>query len=180
MQSYISSVPEQVNLKSEPTEKPKEFKVDRPTLSENIQAFDKKPRVFTKNPFGYEEVRKGSQQTPTSDQMIATPLYNTVGKMLGVDVVHNWGMDYDKVYEITQLAKEKTGIKNEEKLQQWIYKKAQSIPNVSGKKITDLLMYLKLMNNEPKTKPKVIIKTVIKYRDRKPEPVINPLFYYGN
>lgn len=159
--------PETLSLKSETVAQPKAIKLDRVELSKNIQAFDKKPRVFTANPYGYNTVAKNTPvttQTPTATQMISTPVYNQVGKLLGVDTVHEWSKYYDKVFEIVEWAKAKTKESDPEKLSSWIYKQLNSAPSMGNKKIDDVYVFSK-MGTIKRDKPivKTVIKTVVKH-----------------
>lgn len=136
-------------------------------LSENIQKFDARPRVRTDDPWSFSGAKK-KQEAPissiqTASQMIANPLYNEVGKVLGVDTINDWGLMYDKVHEVVELAKAKSGIKDNKELTAWLYKQLNYAPSLGSKKINDVLTYLK-MGGKPQgqSKPKVITKTVIK------------------
>ena len=152
-------------LKSEPVSEPKTFKAPKVELSENIQKFDRKIKVYTENPHSFKEASK-PQEAPisavqTASQMIANPLYNEVGKVLGVDTLHEWGLYYDKVFEIVEMAKEKTGIKDTKELSSYIYKQLNYAPSMGNKRINDVYTYLK-MGGHREVKPKVVTKTVVK------------------
>jgi hypothetical protein len=141
------SKPEHVSLKTEAAPAPKQYAAEEVKLSKNIQAFDKRPRVFNQNPYGYNTVVKRtppSTQTPTATQMIATPLYNQVGKLLGVDNVHEWSKYYDKVYEIIEWAKHKTNETDPNKISSWIYKQLNVAPSMGNKKIDDVYIFSKM------------------------------------
>lgn len=163
--------PETLSLKSEAPTPSKAVKLEKVELSKNIQAFDKKPRVFTENPFSFNAVAKRQAEkrmeqrveaSPTATQMITDPLYNRVGKSLGVDTIHEWGLNYDKVYEIVELAKQKSGITDPNRLAEWIYNRTSQAPSLGSKRINDVYIYLK-MAKAPQTKTKTIIKTIVKH-----------------
>lgn len=159
---------ERVSLKAHTPVKQKEFKIEKVELSPNIQTFDKRPRVFTSNPYSQTEVIKSSRENNLSpDQAVLNPLYNRIGHMLGVDMPRDWKIQYDKVVEVVKLAEERTGFKDPDKLASWIFQRAKESPSMSGKRIMDVLVNLK-MGQETKSevkvaKPKVVYKTVYKY-----------------
>lgn len=150
------------------------FTIPKVELSENIQNFDKRPRVHTENPFSHSSTQKTEAPVSTlqtASQMIADPLYNEVGKLLGVDTLNEWGLQYDKVYEVTELAKKKSGLTDPKALSAWIYKQLNFAPSLGAKRINDVHIFLKMgggMKSEPK--PKVVTKTVIKKVYVKPKP----------
>lgn len=159
---------EVLQTKSEPVSEAKTYEAPKVKLSDNIQAFDKKVKVHTENPYSFNSVAKEKTDAPltavqSASQMIADPLYNQVGKILGVDNLHEWGQYYDKVYEIVELAKRKSGHTSSEDLSSWIYKQLNHAPSLGSKKINDVHIYLK-MGGAPKAdaKPKVVTKTVVK------------------
>ena len=157
---------DEVSLNSEPEIKQKDYKVPMVELSENIRKFDKKPRVYTENPYSFNAVVRRQVEnkvvSPTATQMITDPLYNEVGKSLGVDTLHEWGLNYDKVQDIVALARERTGITDSKKLSAWIYQLMSTAPSLGGKRINDVHVYLK-MGGKPKVETKTVIKKVIKY-----------------
>lgn len=132
-------------------------------LSDNIQKFDKKPRVYTENPFSYNSIslnKNRENPTPTASQMIVDPIYNQAAKALGVDTVHDWNRYYDKVAAIVEWAKKETGYKDPEKLASWIYSEVKKTPAMGTKKIDDLYIYSRLKKPTVVAKPKTIIKKV--------------------
>ena len=140
-----------------------EYKIEKVNLSENIQKFDKKPRVYTQNPFDYNSVslKKDSSYTPTAEQMIVNPVYNQAAKALGVDTVHDWNRYYDKVASLVDWAKEQTGYTDAGKISEWIYAQLKKAPLMGGKKIDDLYIYSRLKTEEkPKVRTKVVVKKV--------------------
>jgi hypothetical protein len=145
------------------------YEAERKTLSDAIATYDKKlqkPKVYTQNPTSHAEVRKAIQyRTPSAEVMVSDPLYNKIGKVLGVDTVHEWGKYYDKIYDLAQIAREK-GVKEEE-IPNFIYKKAGEAPQVGAKRIDDVYTYLRMgtYSNPVKT----VTKTVVRYRTRPQE-----------
>lgn len=133
---------ERVSLKSPPPAKPIQYEVEKKELSENIKRFDRKVRVYTGNPYSFNAVarktdRPIAESTQTANQMITNPTYNTIGKFLGVDTVHDWGKYYDKVYTITEWAKQKVG-DDKIKIMKWLTQKIRQVPSMGAKKIDDL------------------------------------------
>lgn len=169
------STQERVSLKAPAPVKQKEYVADKVELSPTIQAFDKRPKVFTNNPYSPLEVIKNRKETltPTAEQAVMNPLYNRVGHLLGVDMSHDWNTYYDKVVQVVELAKEKSKLEDPEKLMSWIFKRAGEAPSMSGKRITDVLVSLKLGSNpivkNVESKPKIVYKTVYKYIKPKDE-----------
>ena len=161
------SVQEIVSLKERPKKEVKNYEVDKVELSKNIQEFDKKPRVYTKDPYAYNEVslKKDTEFSLTAQNMITDPLYNMVGKSLGVDTIHDWNRYYDKVQEIVEWAKKETGYKDKDLLVSWIYGQVGKTTSLGAKRIDDLYIYSKLKQpkREIKFKPKVKTKVVVKY-----------------
>ena len=159
----------ELSLNSKSIVKQKDYTVPEVKLSENIQKFDKRPRVYTNNPYSFNEVSKKQieapiQMSPTATQMITDPLYNEVGKSLGVDTLHEWGMNYDKVQDIVDLAKQRSGIKDSKKLSNWIYQLLNKVPSLGGKRINDVHVFLKMGGiSKPKIVTRTVVKKVIKY-----------------
>jgi hypothetical protein len=144
---------EQVSVKGRLEAKPKQYEIEKVELSKNIQKFDKKPRVYTENPYSFNQVAKRIVQkrhieaTPTqsADQLITHPTYNTVGKFLGVDTVHDWNKYANKVYEIVEWAKFKSGEDDISKLLKWIGQKSKSVPSFGqAKRIEELYLFAHL------------------------------------
>lgn len=68
-----------------------------------------------------------------------------------------------RFFEIVELAKQKSGLKEPGKLSAWIYQLLNSAPALGSKRINDVHIYLKMGGKTPQqTKPKVITKTVVK------------------
>lgn len=158
-----------------------QYEAEKVVLSDNIQKFDKKPRVFTQNPYDYNSVslhKNKDTYTPSAEQMIADPTYNLAGKALGVDTVHDWNRDYDKVAKIVDWAREQTGLTDSEKLSSWIYAQLRNAPAMGGKRIDDLYIYsrLKAPTKAPvRTVTKTVIKKVYVKREMSQEDMVSRL-----
>lgn len=103
---------EEVSLKSPAKKEARTYVAEKLELSDGIKKFDLKISKKTVSPYDYNSIslnRKPSMNNRTATEMITDPLYNTVGKFLGVDTLHDWGKDYDKVETIVNWAKKKTG-----------------------------------------------------------------------
>jgi hypothetical protein len=78
---------EKVSVKGRLEAKPIQYETEKKELSSNIQKFDKKVRVYTRNPYDFNEVSKrivekrklSTIPTQSSEQMITNSTYNTVG-----------------------------------------------------------------------------------------------------
>lgn len=135
-------------LKDKPKVKQPEIKAEKLELSKNIQKFDR-PRVYTENPYSYNYVSLKKEKpavlpTATAEEMIVNPTYNTVGKFLGIDTVHDWNRYYDKVFVITEWAKKKSGFDDMGRLMKWISDKARTVPSIGEKNIDNLYLFARL------------------------------------
>lgn len=131
-------------IRSAKKEVVRHYEVEKKELSKNIQAFDKKRKVYVQDPYAYNTIslKKVQKLTPTASQMIANPLYNTVGKMLGLDTAKEWNQYYDKVYEITEWALKKT--KDEKLVYKFIADKARTVPSMGARRIDDIFIHAKI------------------------------------
>ncbi len=141
------------SLKDKPKEKQPKYEAEKLELSRNIQKFDKKPKVYTENPYSYNYVslkrdKLDAMPTATSEEMITNPTYNTIGKFLGIDTIHDWNRYYDKVFTITEWAKLKSGTNNMGKLMTWISNKSRTVPSTGGKNIDNLYLFARLALNK--------------------------------
>lgn len=175
---YNQGPQEELSLKSKLPAPPKEYKIPEVKLSDNIRKFDKRPKVYTQNPYSYNAVslKKDSEYTPTASEMIVNPLYNQAGKALGVDTIHDWNRYYDKVQKIVDWAKEESGFTDSEKLVSWIYRQSQKVHSLGARRIDDLFIFSKLKTPEKKPKkvePKVIIKKVYVKEKLSTEEMVN-------
>ena len=169
-------VKEKLDLSPAPAAKPVNYKAENVGLSDNLKKFDKKVKVYKENPYSYNSVaikeKETLPSTPTAFAMITNPEYNMVGKFLGVDTLHEWNKDYDKVYEIVKWAKAKSGVEKTNELVQWINGALNFVPALSSnhRKIDQLYLYSKMQGVKPQTAPRVITRTIIKKVVRKVYP----------
>lgn len=141
-------VQEKVSLKSKPQAIQVKHEAPKLELSDNIRKFDKRIKVHTQNPFAFNTVAKKTERpiadtTQTATQMITNPTYNSIGKFLGVDTLHDWGRYYDKVYLVTEWAKKQVG-DDSSKIAKWLTNKLSHIPVMGAKRIDDLYIAAKL------------------------------------
>lgn len=122
----------------------KHYEVERKEVSKNIQRFDKRPRVYTENPYSYNYVslHKVQKITPSAESMVAQPLYNSVGKVLGLDTAKEWNQYYDKVYAIAEWAKKKVGEADINKIIRFIADKSRTVPSMGARRIDDLYIHI--------------------------------------
>lgn len=139
---------EEVSLKTpKKVVKKVNYEIQEVKLSKNIQAFDKRPRVYTENPYSFNAVslKKFSKNqvklTPSAEQMIVNPTYHEVGKFLGVDTRHDWNQLHDRVLEIVEWAKKKSGLKEPAQLVRFINGYKNRIPTLADKHIDNLYLY---------------------------------------
>jgi hypothetical protein len=112
-----------------------------------------KPIVYTENPFSYNYVSLKQSHVndiplPAPAQMVADPTYNAMGKFLGIDTVHAWNQNYEKVHKITEWAKERSGFSDIDSLTIWIDRILKTIPSLGAKRITNLYAHIKLMGEK--------------------------------
>ena len=131
--------------------KQEKIEIEKVNLSKNIQNFDSKVNKYkTANPYDYNSIslakRSSVAVTPTATQMILDPTYNTIGKFLGVDTVHEWGVNYDKVKTIVDWAKSRSGAKTIEGLMNFLNGASQFVPSfgMNHKKIDQIHLYATL------------------------------------
>lgn len=126
----------------------KQYVADKKEISKNIAAFDKKPRKPVAGPYDYNSIvlNKKPTYTPTADQMLTDPTYNTVGKFLGVDTHHDWGKSYDKVKDLVDWAKKKTGKKDANAIMNFLNGALNAAPSfgMHHKRIDQLHLYSKM------------------------------------
>jgi hypothetical protein len=108
-----------------------------------------KPKVYTEDPFSYNYValvksKVNEIPTPAVNSVITDPLYNAVGKSLGIDKPHDWNGLYDKVFTISEWAKERTGSKDPKVILKFIDEALRTIPHLGAKKINDLYIHIGL------------------------------------
>ena len=101
------------------------------------------PTVYTEDPFSYNFIALKKSEvnrmpTPAEQDVIANPTYNLVGKALGIKDQTGWSRNYDKVYLITEWAKERTGYNDPDMLLAWIKKASKYAFILGGKRIDNL------------------------------------------
>jgi hypothetical protein len=147
---------EEVSLEPEIKDPPKEFKVPKARLAENIRKYDekiKKNKVYTQNPYDYnsislQENKVDDPPTKQASEMLTDKTYNTIGKLFGIDTVHDWNKYYDKIYKITEWAKDVTGTVDTESLVSWIADKTKTLPNLGAKNIDNLFIFAGIYFNK--------------------------------
>ena len=147
---------ESVSVKGHLEAKPEQYEAEQKEVSENIQKFDKKvkkSKVYTENPFSYNAVSLKKDRLPvlltqSAQNLVIDPIYNTIGKFLGVDTIHEWGKQYEKVYTITEWAKRESQEKNVSRLMEWIARKSRSLPNLGARNIDNLYIFARLEINK--------------------------------
>lgn len=124
------------------------YEATKNEVSKNIQEFDKKVQKHTASPYDYNSISlaKKAEYTPTADEMIMNPTYNYVGKFLGVDTVHEWGKQHDKVRTLVDWAEQKTGSKDLNSVMNFLNRALNAAPSfgMNHKRIDQLYMYAKL------------------------------------
>ena len=111
------------------------------------------PKVFTENPFAFNFVAQQQSKVndlplPGRDDVVANSEYNSVGKAMGLKTPEDWNKNYDKVYLITEWAKERSGIKDPLLLIEWIEDmKKYAIP-LGSKKIDRLYNNIKQIKQD--------------------------------
>lgn len=116
---------------------------------EPIQDIQPKPIVYTEDPFSYNFIALKKSQvdelpTPSANEVITNPLYHAVGRSLGIDRPKDWNKLYDKVFIISEWAKERSGLSDPAEILKWIGDKERSIPSLGAKKINDLYTHIRL------------------------------------
>lgn len=134
------------DIRKKKTVTERKYEVDKKEVSKNIQKFDKKPRVYKEDPYSYNQVslKKVRTITPSAESLVAQPLYNAVGKVLGLDTAKEWNQNYDKVFEITEWAKKKTKTEDIKKVIKFISDRSRTVPVMGNRRIDDLYVHIGL------------------------------------
>lgn len=108
--------------------------------------------VYTEDPFSYNFVAMKKSKVndlalPGRDQVVATPESNAVGKALGVKDKTDWKENYDKVFLITEWAKERSGLKDPQELVEWISKNSKKAFKFGSKRIDSLYDKIRSMKD---------------------------------
>ena len=109
--------------------------------------------VFTTDPFSSEFVAKKQAEykekiMPSAQQIVATPFYNHIAKFLGIDTTREWNKYYDKVFMISEWARERSSFDDEEKVVAWISEVLGNTPSIGATKLDDL--YIRLTMEDKK------------------------------
>ena len=178
IKTYKPEAAKPVSMEGKLEVAPKQYKAPKVELSENIKKFDNRPRAQG-DPFAYNTIslKKTSELNESASDLLVQPLYNKAGHMFGIDMAHDWGRKYDKVYKVIQIAKEQTGETDTDKLLSWVYGQINNAPSVSNNRLDDVYVYLSMGAHKPKenkepekktiTKTKIVTKYVNKKDDTK-------------
>jgi hypothetical protein len=136
---------EAVDITGHLAKEPAVRQAPRGKLSATIRDFDKKVKQG-KNPFAFNTVvlaKKPVTLSPSAEQMIVNPLYNQVGRLLGIDTKREWSMYYDKIFHLAQWAQSKAG-QDVEQVIKFLMEQSNHAPAMGAKRIDDLYIYSKL------------------------------------
>lgn len=106
-----------------------------------------KTQVYTEDPFSYNFIslkksKIDEMPTQSANQVIVNPLYNAVGKSLGIQDPHDWNKFYDKVFTISEWAKERSGLSDPGEILHWIADVSNRVPTLGSKKINDIYAHI--------------------------------------
>lgn len=107
-------------------------------------------RVYIKNPYDYNEVslkkikEKNIQLTPTVSAIVQDPILNLIGKFLGIESKADWNEFYDKIFKLWEWAHKETESSNVNTLIDFLKEKINSSPQMSPRRINDLIVRMKL------------------------------------
>jgi len=107
------------------------------------------PVAYTEDPFSYNFISLNKSKidelpTPSANEVMVNPLYHAIGKSLGIDKAHDWNKMYDKVFMISEWAKERSGLSDPAEILKWISNKADTVPSLGAKKINDIYAHIRL------------------------------------
>lgn len=158
-------------LKDKPRSTP-EYKAPEITLSKTIQEFDSKKTksVEYKAPLLNEE-----PNSPTASQMLTDPIYNRAGRALGVDNMHSWYKNHEKIKILVEWAKKETRFEDSDRLSSWLYSQTKQAPSMGGTKIDDLYSYFRLKTPKQPAKTKIITKKVYVKQKMTQDEMVNRL-----
>ncbi len=138
---------ESVSLKGKRHIKQVAPKLEKVELSDNIKKFDKRPRT---DPFSFNAIslKKANENkvklVPSAEQMVTDPLYNSVGKVLGIDTKKEWNIYSDKIFTITQWIKTKYKLDTADSILRTISNLSTRVPSMGVRRIDDIYIYTKL------------------------------------
>lgn len=104
---------------------------------------DTKPTVYTEDPFSYNYVALKKSEVdekplPGVNDVIVDPVSNAIGHELGINNPHKWNKLYQKVFVITEWAKERSGLKDPIEIIKWIKEKTNGMATLGASKINSL------------------------------------------
>lgn len=110
---------------------------------------ENKPTVYTEDPFSYnyvslKQTKVDELPLPSTTEVIANPVSHAIGKAFGIENPHDWNKYYQKVFTITEWAKERSGLTEPAEILKWIEDKVKSIPNFGSRKINDLYLHIRM------------------------------------
>lgn len=144
------SKPESLSLKSkEPKPQPEYTAEDVTGKITESKSFEKYDKIVLKSKSEVEEtktVNNVGPKTPTLYSIILNPVYNTVGKFLGIESISDWRENHQKVMTITDWASEKSKSKDMAGLVTWLDNELNKAPSfgMNHKRIDQLYMWIKL------------------------------------
>ena len=99
--------------------------------------------VYTEDPFSYNFISLKKSQIdekplPGVGEVIVDPVSNAIGQELGIDNPHKWNKLYQKVFIITEWAKERSGLSDPQEIIKWIKQKSEGMATLGAKKINSL------------------------------------------
>lgn len=137
---------ESVSYEGRMPAEPKQYTAEKKEVSDNIKEFDARPRKVVSYDYNTIALNRPRPVNLTADQMLTDPLYNTIGKFLGVDTHHEWGKYYDKVEDLVDWAQDRTGKKDVESIMDFLNGALNAAPSfgMHHKRIDQLHLYAKM------------------------------------
>lgn len=112
-------------------------------------------KLLDHNPYDYNAIalRRKLKSVPnaTYSQTVANPLYNTIGKYLGIFSPSDWENHYDKVVYIADYARNKVKSHDIFKVMEEVRNIANSAPDFNGKNITNIYLAVELAKLKEET-----------------------------
>jgi hypothetical protein len=101
------------------------------------------------DPFSYNFVSMKKSQVddipvPAATDVMIDPNCHSIGVALGLKEPKDWNKSYDKVFTITEWAKERYGVKDPNELVKWIRNIMREMPSLGAKQIDDLYTHIKM------------------------------------
>jgi len=116
-----------------------------------------KPIVYTEDPFSYNYVALNKSKVdevpvPGVSDVITDPVSHAIGRELGIEKPNDWNKAYEKIFVITQWAKERSGLTDPQEIIKWIQEKSEKMAELGAKKINSLYNNIMLGIRKGKTK----------------------------